>query len=69
MAANFLPGHYDLFKIFSNSGSEDEFEGFDPEDVEEDVMHLKIFTVVETFWTYTRIGALCFLHHLDYFHA
>ena len=32
-------------------------------------MHLKMLTVVETFWTYTRISALCFLHHLDYFHA
>ena len=35
MAANFLPGHDYLFKIFNDSGSEHEFEGFDPEDLEE----------------------------------
>ena len=35
MAANFLPGHDDLFKIFNDSGSKNEFEGFDPEDLEE----------------------------------
>ena len=43
MAANFLPGYYDLFKIFSNSGSEDEFEGFDPEDVEEDIIQPQFY--------------------------
>ena len=35
MAANFLPGHDDLFKIFNDSGSEHEFEGYDPEDLED----------------------------------
>ena len=38
MAANFLPGHDYLFKIFNDSGSEHEFEGFDPEDLEEDIV-------------------------------
>ena len=32
-AANFLPGHDNMFKIFNDRGSKDEFEGFDPEDV------------------------------------
>ena len=36
MAANFLSGHDDLFKIFNDSRSEQEFEGYDPEDLEED---------------------------------
>ena len=36
MAANFLPGHDGLFKIFNDSGSEHKFEGYDPEDLEED---------------------------------
>ena len=34
-AANFLPGHDNMFKIFNDRGSEDEFEGFDPEDPED----------------------------------
>ena len=38
MAANFLPGHDDLFKIFNDSGSKHEFEGYDPEDLEEDIV-------------------------------
>ena len=36
MAANFLPGHDDLFKIFNDSRSEHEFEGFDPEDLDQE---------------------------------
>ena len=43
MAANFLPGHDDLFKIFNDSGSEDEFEGFDPEDLEEDIVQPQFY--------------------------
>ena len=38
MAANFLPGQDNLFKIFNDSGSEDKFEGFDLEDLEEDIV-------------------------------
>ena len=36
MAANLLLGHDDLFKIFNDSGSEHEFEGFDPEDLDQE---------------------------------
>ena len=35
MAANFLPGHDDLFRIFNDSRSEHKFEGYDPEDLED----------------------------------
>ena len=43
MAANFLPGQDNLFKIFNDSGSEDEFEGFDPEDLEEDIVQPQFY--------------------------
>ena len=43
MAANFLPGHNDLFKIFNDSGSEHEFEGFDPEDLEENFVKQQFY--------------------------
>ena len=38
MAANFLPGHDKLFKIFNDHGSEDEFEGYDLEDQDENIV-------------------------------
>ena len=37
VAANFQPGH-DEFEIFNDSGSEDEFEGFDLEDRDENIV-------------------------------
>ena len=43
MAANFLPGHHDLFKIFNDNGSEHEFEGSDPEDLEEDFVRQQFY--------------------------
>ena len=43
MAANFLPGRDDLFKIFNDSGSEHEFEGYDPEDLEEDFVQQQFY--------------------------
>ena len=43
MAANFLPGHDDLFKIFNDSRSEQEFEGYDPEDLEEDFVQQQFY--------------------------
>ena len=43
MAANFLPGHDDLFKIFNDSGSDHEFEGYDPEDLEEDFVQQQFY--------------------------
>ena len=43
MTANFLPGHNDLFKIFNDSGSEHEFEGYDPEDLEEDFVQQQFY--------------------------
>ena len=43
MAANFLPGHDDLFKMFSDSWSENEFKGFDPEDLEEDIVQPQFY--------------------------
>ena len=43
MAANFLPGHDNLFKIFNDSGSEHEFEGYDPEDLEEDFVQQQFY--------------------------
>ena len=43
MAANLLPGHDDLFKIFNDSGSEHEFEGHDPEDLEEDFVQQQFY--------------------------
>ena len=43
MAANFLPGHDDLFKIFSDSESEHKFEGYDPEDLEEDLIQQQFY--------------------------
>ena len=42
-AANFLPGHDNMFKIFNDRGSEDEFEGFDPEDLEEDIVQPQFY--------------------------
>ena len=38
MAANFRPGHDELFEILNDSGSEDEFEGFDLEDWDENIV-------------------------------
>ena len=38
MDANFLPGHDELFKIFNDSGSDDEFEGFDLEDRDKNIV-------------------------------
>ena len=32
-----------MFEIFNDSGSEDEFEGFDPEDVEENVIQPQFY--------------------------
>ena len=43
MAANFLPGHDDLFIIFNDSGSKHKFEGFDPEDLEEDFVQQQFY--------------------------
>ena len=43
MAANFLPGHDDLFKTFNDSGSKHEFEGYDPEDLEEDFVRQQFY--------------------------
>ena len=43
MAANFLPGHDDLFRIFNDSGSEHKFEGYDPEDLEEDFVRQQFY--------------------------
>ena len=43
MAANFLPGQDDLFKIFNDSRSEQEFEGYDPEDLEEDFVQQQFY--------------------------
>ena len=55
MAANFLPEHDDLFKIFNDSGSEQEFEGYDPEDLEEDFVQQQFYSL----W----IGKVCYFHH------
>ena len=40
MATNFLPGHDELLDndIFHNNGSKDEFEGFDLEDQDENIV-------------------------------
>ena len=43
MAANLLPGHDDLFEIFNGSGSEHVFEGYDPEDLEEDFVQQQFY--------------------------
>ena len=43
MAANFLPGHDDLLKIFNDSSSEHEFEGFDPVDLEQDIVQQQFY--------------------------
>ena len=45
MAANFLPGHNDLFIIFNDSGSKHKFEGFDPEDLEEDFVQQQFYSL------------------------
>ena len=47
MAASFLPGHDDLFKIFTDSRSEEEFEGFDPKDQEENVVQPQFSSLFE----------------------
>ena len=38
MAGRLLPGHDELFEIFNDSGSEDEFEGFELEDGSENIV-------------------------------
>ena len=43
MAANFLPGQDDLFKIFNDNRSEHEFEGSDSEDLEEDIVQQQFY--------------------------
>ena len=43
MTANFLPGHDDLLKIFNDSSSEHEFEGFDPVDLEQDIVQQQFY--------------------------
>ena len=43
MVASFLPGHDDLFKIFTDSRSEEEFEGFDPVDLEQDIVQQQLY--------------------------
>ena len=45
MAANFLPRHDDLFKIFNDSGSKHKSEGFDPEDLEEDFVQQQFYSL------------------------
>ena len=50
MAASFLPGHDDLFEIFNDSRSEEEFEGFDPEDQEENVVQPQISSLLIENW-------------------
>ena len=41
--SKFLPGHDDLFKTFNDSGSKHEFEGYDPEDLEEDFVQQQFY--------------------------
>ena len=50
MAASFLPGHDDLFEIFNDSRSEEEFEDFDPEDQEENVVQPQISSLLIENW-------------------